>query len=88
MPDSSVTFTVNLSAYAPSIATPSGTVQFNVDAVAYGDPVVLTNGSANLTITNLALGEHAVSVEYSGDGNYNSARLILDPPEMINSPPL
>jgi hypothetical protein len=50
--------------------------------------VALASGRASLTTTTLALGEHAVSAEYSGDGNYSSTTLILDSPQMINSPPL
>ena len=38
--------------------------------------------------SELPHGEHSVSVEYTGDGNFLGATAALDPPQVINTPPV
>jgi len=88
LPGSLVTFTINLTALAPSHGTPSGAVQFKVDGTNYGAPVTLTDGHASLSTAALTAGEHAVSVDYAGDSNFLGATAVLTPQQVINTPPV
>jgi len=68
----SVPLTVQVGPGANSSGTPTGTVQLQVDGSNVGGSVTLTGGSAVLpTLTSLLAGNHTISVQYSGDGNFN-----------------
>jgi hypothetical protein len=70
---------VNLSTfldYNYEAAAPTGTIQFMDGTTALGSPVTLTaaNGTnAAIVATFTTDGTHALTAQYSGDGNYNSA---------------
>ena len=54
------------------VTAPSGTITFKDNGVAIGSgTVTLPNNQATLTLNALAVGTtHAITAEYSGDGNY------------------
>jgi len=62
----SVTFTVNLNTAA------TGTVQF-LDGSTLLNTATVAAGVATFTTTTLAQGTHSISVNYSGDSNYQSS---------------
>ena len=67
----SVTLTATVTSAA---GTPTGTVQFKVDGVDFGAPVALgAGGTASLSTTALTQGQHAVTVVYGGDANFNTS---------------
>ena len=88
LPGLPVTFSANVAALAPGGDTPSGSVQFIVDGADAQAPVILTGGYASVTTTTLPLGQHTVSAEYSGDANYLGTTAILEPAQVIDTPPL
>ena len=63
----SVTFTATIP------ATATGTMQFLENGVAMGTPVAVSGGVATYTTNTLAVGTQAITAQYSGDVNYNSA---------------
>ena len=63
----SVTFTATIPAGA------TGTMQFYQNGVAMGAPVAVSSGVATYTTSTLAIGTQAITAQYSGDANYNSA---------------
>jgi autotransporter-associated beta strand protein len=69
-----VTFTTTLTSAAPSPQIPTGTATFFIDGVQQGDPVPL-NGAAQATFTasTLSATNHLITVNYSGDPNFNQA---------------
>jgi hypothetical protein len=69
----SVTVTATVSAVAPGAGSPSGTVQFKDNGAPIGAPVALSGGTASLSTLALSVGSHAITVDYSGDGNFNSS---------------
>jgi autotransporter-associated beta strand protein len=62
--------------------TPTGTVTFKDGNNVLGT-VTLTNGQASLN-TVLSVGNHALSVTYSGDGNYNAGSLATALAQVVN----
>ena len=68
---SSATFTATVTALAPGAGTPGGNVTVTID----GTPRLLTlaAGSASFSESTLSGGNHAVSVSYAGDANFNIA---------------
>lgn len=58
--------------FSGAIGTPTGTAQFKLNGVNAGPAVELANGTAILTLSTLAKGQSTVTVDYSGDVNYNS----------------
>ncbi len=68
----SVTFTATVSAAAPGGGTPTGTVIFKDGGVTLGS-VALSGGQATFSISSPTVGVHYISVEYSGDANYNAS---------------
>ena len=88
LPGLIVTFTVNITALAPSTGTPSGNMQFIIDGANYGAPVTLAGGNASLSTATLHAGEHTVSVVYGGDSNFLGTTAVLDSPQVINTPPV
>jgi hypothetical protein len=81
-----VTFTFTASAVAPSIAMPNGPVRFRIDGATYDMPS-LVNGVASITTSSLSLGTHSVTAEYSGTPNFSPTLKVLDPEQLIQSPP-
>ncbi len=65
-PGSPVTFTATLRLDA------TGTVTFSDGATTLGSGTI-TGGKATLTISTLAIATHAITAQYAGDINYNSA---------------
>jgi hypothetical protein len=65
-----VTLTATVGAVAPGTGTPGGTVTF-LDGTSTLGTVALTNGQAILGVATLAVGSHSLTVNYSGDGNFN-----------------
>ena len=88
LPGLPVTFSANVSALTPGTATPSGSVQFIIDGADYQAPVTLAGGYASITTTTLPLGQHTASAGYSGDANYLGATAILEPAQVIDTPPM
>jgi len=78
-----VTFTATISA---SSGIPTGTVQF-LDA---GNPIngcssaSVSSGQATCQTSDLELGSHTISVQYSGDGNFNGQSASLSGPQVVN----
>ncbi|MBK9519514.1 MAG: Ig-like domain repeat protein [Anaeromyxobacter sp.] len=62
-----VTFTVALSAVAPSAGVPGGTVTVRDGPTVLGTAAVGPSGVATFTTTSLGAGDHQVTVEYGGD---------------------
>lgn len=58
---------------AKAAALPGGTVTFFDNGGSLGAATLDASGSASLTISTLAVGAHAITANYSGDGNYASA---------------
>ena len=74
LPDMSVTFTATVRPAPPVVGTPSGSVQFKADGVGIGDPVALDDtAKASFAYSQLLHGRHAMTAEYSGDGNFNGS---------------
>ena len=82
-PTNSVTFSVAVSANAPSTAVPSGTVQFVANGTNnLGSPVTLVNGQAALTVLGSALthGSNTITAVFSdSNGNFNGCSGDLNP---------
>jgi hypothetical protein len=79
-----VTFTATVTAVSPGSGTPTGTIQFYVDSVAFGSPVALAGGAATISGASLSTGTHAVSAQYSGDGNFIAGAGSLSPNQVIS----
>ena len=88
LPGASVTFTANVLADDPGLGIPSGTVQFKTDAQAVGAPVALAQGLAAFTTSSLSPGLHAITFDYGGDSTFLPGTGALDPPQLINAPPI
>jgi hypothetical protein len=88
LPGSAVTLTANVVPNDPGSGFPSGTVQFQVNGSPLGSPVPLVEGTASLTTTPLPAGQPVVTVQYGGDGNFLAGAATLDPPEVVNTPPV
>ncbi len=72
-----MTFTATVSVVT-GVGSPTGTVQFFNGAGLLGSSPLSTSGSATFATSSLVAGLHAVTVVYSGDGNFtgsNSAAL-------------
>src|SRR5262249_1252600 len=67
-----VTFTATVSPAAPGGGTPTRTVTFTGDG-ASRLTVTLSGAQATFTTATLAIGPHTVTVQYSGDTNFNSS---------------
>jgi hypothetical protein len=67
---------------------PSGTVQFKVDGSFLGGQAGLTNGIATFSTSALSHGVHAITAEYTGDGNFLGSTNLLPISQLINTPPL
>ncbi|GEM_PF-1047857 len=85
-----VTFTAQVTAQAPSVATPNGTVDFIIDAGA----MVVNNvaldaaGLATFSTTALAIGSHTVQVHYDGNSNFMAGVGNLNPNQIVNPNPV
>jgi subtilisin-like proprotein convertase family protein len=89
LPGSSVTFSANVSTLISESGTPSGSVQFIVDGADYQVPVNLAGGGiASLTTATLPVGGHTVSAMYSGDADFLGAAAMLQPVQVIDTPPV
>jgi hypothetical protein len=67
-----VTFTATVSAKGPGSGTPTGTVTFKDGGTTLAT-VSLSGGIATFSTSTLAVGNHAITVSYSGDSNFNSS---------------
>jgi hypothetical protein len=89
LPGSLVTFSANVSTFASESGTPSGSVQFIVDGADYQAPVNLAGGGiASFTTATLRVGGHTVSAMYSGDADFSGATAVLQPIQIIDTPPV
>jgi len=88
LPGASVTFTATILADDPGLGLPSGTVQFKIDAQAAGAPVALALGLASFTTSSLSPGLHAITIDYAGDSTFLARTAALDPPQLVNTPPI
>jgi subtilisin-like proprotein convertase family protein len=89
LPGSSVTFSANVSSLVTESGTPSGSVQFIVDGADYEAPVNLAGGGiASLTTATLLVGGHTVGATYSGDADFLGATAMLQPAQVIDTPPM
>ena len=68
----SVTFTATVSIVAPGVGSPSGTFSFFDGSTNLGSGTI-TAGVATLTTSSLSTGAHAITVQYSGDGNFSGS---------------
>lgn len=82
-----VTFTATLTAVSPGSGTPTGTVQFYADGAPLGSPIALVGGVAGISTSSLSSGTHAISDQYTGDGNFFGSTGSLIPNQSIASPP-
>ncbi|MBS1811756.1 MAG: Ig-like domain repeat protein [Acidobacteria bacterium] len=67
-----VTLAVNLNNNVPEISAPSGTVVFKDGSTVLGTSNLDRLGRANLATNQLSGGAHSITVEFNGDGNYES----------------
>jgi hypothetical protein len=81
-------FTLALNAVAPGAGIPTGTVQFRIDGTNASAMVPLSGGTACYTNSSLVHGLHTVGGEYGGDGNFTGTTNLLEPDELINTPPV
>ncbi len=88
LPGASVTFTACVVADDPGLGNPSGAVQFEIDGQAAGPPVALAQGMAALTTSSLSRGQHAITIDYGGDGLFLGQTGALASPQLINTPPI
>ncbi len=88
LPGTASTFTATVLADDPGLGDPSGTVQFSIDGAQAGPAVPLAGGNASFTPDPLSAGQHSVTVAYSGDTVFQGATAVLDPPQVVNSPPV
>jgi FKBP-type peptidyl-prolyl cis-trans isomerase 2 len=68
----SVTFTATVSGVPSGTGTPTGTVTFNDGGTALATET-LSGGSATFATSSLAVAEHDITVDYSGDSNFNAS---------------
>jgi len=68
----SVTFTATVSANSPGSGTPTGMVTF-LDGTNTLTTVPLSGGTAAYTTSALSVGSHSITIQYSGDGNFNGS---------------
>ena len=69
----SLTFSVTVAPIVDGLPTPTGTVQFQVDGSDWVSAITLVNGAATCnTIASLTAGDHEITVQFSGDTNYDS----------------
>jgi streptogramin lyase len=68
-----VTFTATVTAALPGIGTPTGTVTFRNGDVVLGTAVIAAGGMASITTRLTAPGSHAITADYSGDGQFGSS---------------
>jgi hypothetical protein len=66
-----VTFTATVSATASGAGIATGTVAFLDGTTNIGSPALDASGHATLTTSALGAGNHNITVQYSGDGNFN-----------------
>jgi ELWxxDGT repeat protein len=69
----SVNFTATVSATSPAAGTPTGTVTFKDGGTPLCTDVTLAGGAAGCTTSALTGGLHSITVEYSGDVNFDDA---------------
>jgi CSLREA domain-containing protein len=64
---------------------PTGTVEFKIDDTGFGGPVPLDGtGVTSLNTSSLTVGSHVVTVDYSGDANFNASTGTLPSPQVVN----
>lgn len=78
----SATFTATVTALAPGAGTPGGSVTITIDSTPH--PLTLAAGSASFNESTLGGGNHAVSVSYAGDANFNNAAGSLAGGHQVN----
>jgi CSLREA domain-containing protein len=76
-----VTFTATVSS---GVGTPIGSVTFIIDGTPQS-PVSLVNGQAVFSTSTLSVGDHSVSVDYSGDTNFNAGSGLLVGGQAVNA---
>jgi len=67
-----VTFTATVTAVVPGAGTPTGTVTFK-DGTSTLATLGLSSGQVSFTTSQLSVATHSITVEYGGDGNFNSS---------------
>jgi hypothetical protein len=88
LPGAAVTFTATVLAADPGLGIPSGSVQFTSETGPLGPPVALVQGVASVTTSSLALGLPTLTVEYAGDDRFLTNAATLQPPQVVNTPPV
>jgi subtilisin-like proprotein convertase family protein len=88
LPGQAVVFTFSLNSAGLGTGKPTGAVQFKIDGTNAGIPVAIVSGIASYNTASLTHGIHAVSAEYSGDGNFKGMTNSLSPGLLINTPPV
>ena len=68
---SPVTFTAMVGAASPGSGTPTGSVGFYEDGTLLQTVPLSGTGTATYSTSTLAAGNHQITVDYSGDGNFN-----------------
>src|ERR1043166_8410258 len=81
-----VTFSVAVAANGSDLGTPTGTVDFKDGSTVMDTETLDGSGQASFSTSSLAAGSHSVTVQYSGDANFNgSTSLVLT--ETVNTAP-
>jgi uncharacterized repeat protein (TIGR01451 family) len=79
-----VTFSVAVAANGSDLGTPTGTVDFKDGSTVMDTETLDGSGQASFSTSSLAAGSHSVTVQYSGDANFNgSTSLVLT--ETVNT---
>jgi hypothetical protein len=70
-----ITFTATISAGPPGVGNATGDVSFfdNTGTRVRLGGSTIANGQATLDVSSLAVGLHAITADYAGDANFNSA---------------
>jgi hypothetical protein len=69
----SVTFTATVTAVAPGAGIPTGTVTFKDGTTMLGTGTLNASGVATFATSSLSVAAHSITVEYNGDGNFNTS---------------
>ena len=65
-----VTFTITVSASAPSAGNPTGVVALKEAGATVSGDLTLVNGHAQFSTTGLDMGSHVIDLVYAGDANF------------------
>jgi autotransporter-associated beta strand protein len=76
-----ITFTALVQAAPPGAGAPSGTVTFRDGTTTLGTANINNAGTATLALATGAGANHSVTIDYSGDANFNPSTSSTSPPQ-------